>query len=68
MKLVCHKIQYVVSDGRGVSRHVWDFGAVGGVALFGLDPGFLMFYGALLVVCTFGRFGLGASGFILPSI
>ena len=56
MKLVCHKIQYVVSDGRGVSRHVWDFGAVGGVALFGLDPGFLMFYGALLVVCTFGRF------------
>ena len=46
----------------------WDFGAMGGVALFGLDPGFLMFYGALLVVCTFGRFGLGASGLILPSI
>ena len=35
---------------------LWDFGAMGGVALFGLDPGFLMFYGALLVICTFGRF------------
>ena len=43
-----------------MSRHgsvfFWDFGAMGGVALFGLDPGFLMFYGALLVVCTFGGF------------
>ena len=46
LKLVCHRIQSVVSDGRGVSRHgsvfFWDFGAMGGVALFGLDPGFLM--------------------------
>ena len=39
---------------------MWDFGAVGGVTLFGLDPGFLML-GQIGIMGKVGMGGVGSS-------
>ena len=42
------------------SQVFWDFGAMGGVALFGLDPGFLML-GQIGIMGKVGKGGVGSS-------
>ena len=42
------------------SHAFWDFGAMGGVALFGLDPGFLML-GQIGIMGKVGMRGMGSS-------